>query len=73
MHHASPDISPAGTNSEINTPVKPKITRPLAMLGILMQLAPVRSSGIGQRMPVVSAHRELHVVVRSGTPLASAG
>jgi hypothetical protein len=34
------------------------------MLGTLMQLAPVLGSCIVRRMPVVSAHPELPVVVR---------
>jgi hypothetical protein len=51
--------------------VKPKITRPVSMLGLLIQPSPETSRCIVLHMPVVSAHPERHVVVRDCTPLAS--
>ena len=51
--------------------VKPKITRPVSKLGLLMQLPSGTAGCIARQMPVGSAHRELRVVVRDCTPLAS--
>jgi hypothetical protein len=56
---------------DFSADVKPKVTRPVSMLGILMQHAPEHGCCIAPRMPVVSAHSERHVVVRDCTPLAS--
>ena len=51
--------------------VKPKVTRPVSMLEMLMQHAPELGYCIVLQMHVVSAHQERHVVVRDCTPLAS--
>ena len=51
--------------------VKPKVTRPVSMLEMLMQHAPELGYCIVLQMHVVSAHREHHGVVRDCTPLAS--
>jgi hypothetical protein len=51
--------------------VKPKVTRPVSMLEMLMQPAPEMCRCIALRMPVESAHQGHHVVVRCCTPLAS--
>ena len=51
--------------------VKPKITRPVPMLGILMQLPPEIDGCIALQMHMVSAHPALRGVVRDCTPLAS--
>jgi hypothetical protein len=51
--------------------VKPKITRPVSMLGILMQHSLEIDSSIVPQMHAGSAHPERHVVVRDCTPLAS--
>ena len=52
--------------------VKPKITRPVSMLGILMPPAPALDGGIALHMPVVLAYAGRQAVVRSCTPLARA-
>ena len=48
--------------------VKPKITRPALMLGVLMRQSP-KMRDIGLRMPLGSAHAVRHEVVRCCTPL----
>ncbi len=50
--------------------VKPKITRPVLMLGVLMPL-PREIDGIEPQMPLGSAHPGLREVARRCTPLAS--
>src|SRR5262249_48322413 len=51
--------------------VKPKVTRPVSMLEMVMPPPPELDCCIAPRMPVVSAHPGRHVVVRDCTPLAS--
>jgi mRNA-degrading endonuclease toxin of MazEF toxin-antitoxin module len=50
--------------------VKPKVTRPVSLLDLLMLHAPKIGYDMALQMHGVSAHPELHGVVRAYTPLA---
>jgi transposase-like zinc-binding protein len=72
VHRAARAIMPCRTaalGGHIQACVKPKITRPVPMLGILMQLPPGIDGCIALQMHMVSAHPELRGVVRDCTPL----